>query len=254
MLDVGLVRINKTSGFCDLLVERMLTENAMAETYRTDHILGGLSSFESKNAPEELYLSGNARLLTENRRVAIVGSRKASAEGLARARSIARALVDEGIVVVSGLAEGIDTAAHEAAIEHGGKTIAVLGTPLSQAYPKSNACLLDLIRREHLAVSQFHEGHPPRRDNFPRRNRTMALLCDATIVVEASENSGTRHQGWEALRLGRVVYLLQNLVQNPDLTWPQEMLKYGAQVLRRDDLPSALQDIPSFTSGVVSAV
>nr|WP_254453131.1 DNA-processing protein DprA [Ruegeria atlantica] len=101
------------------------------------------------------------------------------------------------------MAEGIDTAAHRTAIEAGGHTVAVLGTPLSKPYPANNAALLDTIKRDHLAVSQFSEDHPVRKDNFPRRNRTMALLTDATIVVDASETSGTRHQAWEALRLNR---------------------------------------------------
>ncbi len=217
--------------------------------YNTEAILGELSEFEAKNAPPELFLAGDAGLLTAGRKVAIVGSREATPEGLARARAVARSLVSHGITVVSGLAEGIDTAAHETAIEMGGRTIAVLGTPLSKAYPAKNAALLEAIKRDHLAVSQFPEGYPMRRDNFPRRNRTMALICDATIVIEAGENSGTRHQGWEALRLGRVLYLLESVAQNPALTWPKEMLRYGAQLLRREDVQSAFDDLPSFTSG-----
>lgn len=225
----------------------------MNQPIRTDKLLWPLSEFETKNAPKELYLEGDTALLTEGQRVAIVGSRKATPEGIARARSFTRALVEHGITVVSGLAEGIDTVAHETAIECGGRTIAVLGTPLSQAYPAKNKTLLEHIKRDHLAVSQFPEGYPPKRDNFPRRNRTMALICDATVVVEAGEKSGTRHQGWEAIRLGRLVYLMQSVAQNPKLTWPEEMIRYGAQVLRRDDMPDVLYDIPSFTTGGVSA-
>lgn len=225
----------------------------MTRQFKTQELLGQLNDIEARNAPTELFLAGDRSLLTEGRRVAIVGSRKATAEGLARARSITRTLVEHGIIVVSGLAEGIDTVAHETAIECGGRTIAVLGTPLSEAFPASNRALLERIKRDHLAVSQFPEGYPARRDNFPRRNRTMALICDATVVVEAGENSGTRHQGWEAIRLGRLVYLLQSVAQNPSLSWPREMINYGAQVLRREDLPDVLYDIPSFTAGSVSA-
>jgi len=225
----------------------------MNKPITTQQLLGQLSDIEAKNAPDELYLEGDKSLLSEGQRVAIVGSRKASREGLARARAFTKALVEHGITVVSGLAEGIDTVAHETAIEMGGKTLAVLGTPLSQAYPAKNKGLLEIIKRDHLAVSQFPEGYPSKRDNFPRRNRTMALICDATVVVEAGEKSGTRHQGWEAIRLGRLVYIMQSVAQNPDLSWPKEMIDYGAQVLRREDLPDIFYDIPSFTAGGVSA-
>ena len=81
----------------------------------------------------------------------------------------------------------------------------------------------------------------------------MALICDATIVIEASEKSGTRHQGWEAIRLGRDLYLLENVANNPNLTWPKQLIEYGAQVLRREDLPEILLDIPNYTAGGVRA-
>lgn len=216
-------------------------------------LFGAMNRFEIKHAPEGLYLDGNISLLSEGKRVSVVGSRKPSLEGRARTRAVTRALVEQGIIVVSGLANGIDTVAHETAIELGGSTIAVLGTPLTEAYPKSNVALLDRIKAEHLAVSQFAEGTPARRTNFPQRNRTMALISDATIIIEASEKSGTRHQGWEALRLGRMVFLLQSIVENSALSWPQEMIGYGAQILRREDLPAVLEDIPNFTAANISA-
>lgn len=220
---------------------------------RTDQLFGQLNSFEAKHAPEGLYLAGDASLLSEGKRVSIVGTRKPSQEGMARARALTRMLVEHGIIVVSGLAEGIDTVAHETAIAEGGRTVAVLGTPLSQAYPARNRALLERIKSDHLAISQFPEGTPARRTNFPQRNRTMALISDATIIIEAGENSGTRHQGWEALRLGRMVFLMQSVVDNGALSWPKEMIGYGAQVLRREDMPDVLHDIPSFTAASVSA-
>lgn len=227
--------------------------HAMNQIVRTDELFGSLNSFEAKHAPEGLYLAGDASLLAEGKRVSVVGSRKPTPEGKARTRAFARILVEHGIIVVSGLAEGIDTVAHETAIAEGGRTIAVLGTPLSEAYPSKNRALLETIKADHLAISQFPEGTPPLRTNFPQRNRTMALISDATVIVEASENSGTRHQGWEALRLGRMVFLMQSVADNPALTWPKEMIGYGAQVLRRDDLPEVLHDIPNFTGAGVSA-
>lgn len=220
---------------------------------RTRDALGPFGPVEEKNAPDVLYTAGDTALLTEGSRVAIVGSRKATPDGIKRAQAVARALVQQGIIVVSGLAEGIDTVAHRTAIEEGGRTIAVLGTPLSKAYPATNSGLLEEIKRDHLAISQFPEGYPGKSENFPRRNRTMALICDATIVIEASEKSGTRHQGWEAIRLGRDLYLLENVATNPNLTWPKQLIEYGAQILRREDLPDILLDIPNYTAGGVRA-
>lgn len=220
---------------------------------RTRDALGPFGPVEEKNAPDVLYTAGDAALLTEGLRVAIVGSRKATPDGIKRAQAVTRALVQQGIIVVSGLAEGIDTVAHRTAIEEGGRTIAVLGTPLSKAYPATNAGLLEEIKRDHLAISQFPEGYPGKSENFPRRNRTMALICDATIVIEASEKSGTRHQGWEAIRLGRDLYLLENVATNPNLTWPKQLIEYGAQILRREDLPDILLDIPNYTAGGIRA-
>lgn len=221
----------------------------MIQLVRTDEILGPLNDFERKHAPQELYLEGDKSLLTEGVRVSVVGSRSASDAGASRARAFAQALVRHDITVVSGLAEGIDTIAHETALAEGGKTIAVLGTPLDKVYPAKNKALLAKIKREHLAVSQFPLGYPYKKENFPRRNRTMALISDATVIVEAGEKSGTRHQGWEALRLGRLVFIMENVAEDSNLSWPREMISYGAQVLRRDDLPDILYDIPRFTAG-----
>ena len=219
---------------------------------KTCEILGPLTDFEEKNAPEQLFLEGDSSLLKEGRRVAVVGSRRASPDGIRRAKSITRELVKHGFIVVSGLAEGIDTVAHETAIENDGKTIAVLGTPLSQTYPISNKKLLEIIKRDHLAVSQFKEGIPTSRKNFPLRNKTMALLCDATIVVEAAEKSGTQHQAWEGIRLGRSVYIMQNVVQNGELTWPKKLIDFGAQELSRIDIPNIFDDIPFYAVGSTS--
>ncbi len=211
-------------------------------------LLGSLTDVEHKHAPQALFLAGDLSLLKRGPRVSVVGSRKASPEGLRRARLLARALVEHQVIVVSGLAEGVDTAAHQAAIEAGGRTIAVLGTPLDQAYPTGNAALQTLIGREHLLVSQFPSGYKTQPGSFPMRNRTMALLTDATVIVEAGEKSGTVHQGWEALRLGRLLFLLESVANDPQLSWPKEMIRYGAQVLSRASLDQALQDIPAVTA------
>lgn len=209
-----------------------------------------LRTQEQKNAPRELFAEGDHSLLIEGVKVAVVGSRKASAEGKKHVEKLTKLLVELNIIVVSGLAQGIDTVAHETTITSGGKTIAVLGTPLSVTYPKKNKDILDQIKQNHLAVSQFPEGYPTTPKNFPMRNKTMALISDATIIIEASENSGTKHQGWEALRLGRSLFILDKVALNTSLTWPKKMIDYGAQVLSLDDLKELeeiLMDIPNYT-------
>lgn len=207
-------------------------------------LLGSLNPVELKHAPPILYLEGRRELLDVGSRVAVVGSRKASETGLARARKLTTKLVEHGIVVVSGLAAGIDTAAHTTAMARGGATIAVLGTPLDRTYPAENAGLQRKIGEEYLLVSQFRPGTAIRPQNFPIRNRTMALLSDATVIVEAGEKSGAISQGWEALRLGRELYIMQSVVLDKSLSWPADLINYGAQVLSDQTLEHLLDSLP----------
>lgn len=222
----------------------------------TDHapedLLGALNDVEVRNAPARIYAAGDLSILESGPRVAIVGTRKPTPEGVRRAEDLARALVHAGAVVVSGLAAGIDTAAHGAAIQAGGRTIAVLGTALEQTFPAANRALQRTIMRDHLALSQFPPGLPARRQNFPQRNRTMALICGATVIVEAGESSGTLHQGWEALRLGRLLLLMESLTKREELSWPREMIAYGAQVLSRENLPEVLRSLPELPRGAIA--
>jgi DNA processing protein len=222
--------------------------------YTPDELLGTLNPVERKNAPPKLYTVGNIDLFRQGPRVSVVGSRKVSEGGLRRTRKLAAALVEQHIVVVSGLAEGVDTAAHQTAIESGGKTVAVLGTPLDKTFPAKNRALQETIMREYLAVSQFPLGYPPGKNSFPMRNRTMALLTDATIIVEAGEKSGTVHQGWEALRLGRLLFLMESVVNDPTLSWPAKMIGYGAQVLARDNLQKMLEYLPELSASEEVAI
>jgi DNA protecting protein DprA len=135
--------------------------------------------------------------------VAIIGSRRATDEGRALASALATQLAEHRIVVVSGLAAGIDAAAHEAAMHAAGRTIAVIGTSLDQAYPPKHAALQARIAREHLVVSPFAVGTPMAGWHFPRRNCLMARIAMATVLVEAAPKSGTRHQVDACISLGR---------------------------------------------------
>lgn len=215
-------------------------------------VLGPLNEVEGRFAPERLYLAGDESLLGNGPRVSIVGSRKASEAGLRRARRLAGLLVREAVTVVSGLALGIDAAAHRAAIDSGGRTVAVLGTPLDRVYPQAHQELQLLIMREHLAISQFPPGLAVRRWHFPQRNRTMALISDATVIVEAGETSGSQSQGWEALRLGRPLFFLRSLVTHDAPRWIEEQLGYGAQVLSEPE--ELLEQLPSTLAPTTAAL
>jgi DNA processing protein len=211
--------------------------------FSAEALLGPLNDVEKKHAPKTLYAAGDPAL-ARTPSVSIVGSRKATVNGLRRAERLARILVDREVAVVSGLADGIDTAVHRAAIDHGGRTVAVLGTPLDEVYPRKNEALQHLIMRDHLAVSQFAPGTPTTRKNFPLRNRTMALLSDATAIIEARDGSGSLHQAWEAIRLGRPLFITQTSVDDRSLSWPAELCQYGAQVLSNESIELIFELLP----------
>ena len=218
----------------------------------TEHLIqdliGELSPIHRRIAPQTLYVAGDVELVRQSPKVAVVGSRKATSEGLDNAVHVTQALLDLDTTVVSGLAAGIDTMAHRSTIEAGGRTFAVIGTGLDRAYPAENRALQDHLATHFAIVSQFAPGSPVTRANFPHRNRTMALLSDAIAIVEAGETSGTISQAWEALRIGRPVLLLETVAENPALTWPRKMLGYGAEVLRLSHLRDQLSEIPWVTA------
>lgn len=206
-----------------------------------------LTDIEKKNSPKELYFKGNFSLLSKGRRVSVVGSRNISDLGIRRTKKIVKFLVDSNITVVSGLAQGVDAFAHSTAMDNNGNTIAVIGTPLDKYYPKENKHIQDRIAAEQLLLSQFPEGYPVSPKNFPIRNRTMALISDATIIIEASEKSGTKHQGWEALRLGRNLFIMENIIKDGKVTWAKEMLDYGAEILTNKNYENLIDEIPYLT-------
>jgi DNA processing protein len=163
------------------------------------------------NRPPLLFIRGEF-IARDVRSVAIVGTRRASTAGEARAAEIARHMAEAGFTVLSGLAAGIDTASHRGALAVGGRTVAVLGTGLRRSYPASNAELQEEIAAQCAVVSQFWPDQPPTKTTFPRRNVTMSGLSLATVVVEASHTSGAKMQARLALEHGRPVVLLDSLV------------------------------------------
>lgn len=168
--------------------------------------------------PPLIFIAGSLEP-ADTRSVAVVGTRVASPDGLTRARAIAEHLVQGGYTVTSGLAAGIDTAAHSAALESGGRTVAVIGTGLDRCYPPENAPLQRRIARECAVVSQFWPDSPPTSQAFPMRNAVMSGLALGTVVVEASHTSGARAQARLALAHGRPVFLPEALLEQP---WARE--------------------------------
>ncbi|MBW9432851.1 DNA-protecting protein DprA [Atlantibacter hermannii] len=172
--------------------------------------------------------------LVNTRSVAVVGSRKVSEEGARRTRRMVKCLVEDGFTIVSGLAEGVDTNAHQTALALGGKTIAVIGTPLSHNYPKQNSELQRKIRENYLLISQvpfqryLDQDYRSNRIFFPERNITMSALTEATIIIEASETSGTLTQARAALAQGRKLFILESCFQNSSITWPAKFEALGA--------------------------
>ena len=197
---------------------------------------------DAKYPVELLYYQGNWEL-TEKRGLSIVGSRKPSEDGIKRAARLAKELVKRDFAVVSGLATGIDSSAHRAALDAGGDTIAVIGTPLGEYYPKENRDLQDHIANEHLLISQVpvlrYEVQPfqHKRHYFPERNATMSALTEGTIIVEAAETSGTLTQAKAAMYQGRKLFILENCFHNPNIRWPERFAEMGAiRVKTPDDI------------------
>jgi len=161
--------------------------------------------------PPFLFYRGELRR-DDARSVAVVGTRRASEEGISRARTLAQLLVDEGVTVISGLAKGIDTAAHSAVLDVGGRTIAVVGTGILRVYPKENAELAERIVERGAIVSQFWPTAPPTRYSFPMRNEVMSGISQGTAVIEASDTSGAKMQARIALEQGKRAFLMSSLV------------------------------------------
>jgi DNA processing protein len=193
---------------------------------------GGLFG-KSGEADPLLFWSGQLDLLRAAS-VCVIGARSVSEEGRLRARRIARELSSAGVTVVSGLAKGVDTAAHEATLAAGGSTVAVIGTPIDKCYPAENARLQETIWREHLLISQFPSGHRTFPSDFPKRNRLMAAITDGSIIVEASDTSGSLHQAVECVKLGRWLFIMKSVVDDPRLEWPAKFLREQRVVVLSD--------------------
>ncbi|MBQ4856051.1 DNA-protecting protein DprA [Rhodanobacter sp. B2A1Ga4] len=180
--------------------------------------------------PAVLFVVGDASLLLYPQ-VAIVGARGASAVGLAHARAFALALADAGFAITSGLADGIDGAAHVAALDAGAKTLAVVGTGLDRVYPRKHHALARRLAAQGALVSEFPPGTPARPDHFPRRNRIIAGLALGTLVVEAGLRSGSLITARLAAEQGREVFALPGSIHHPLARGCHRLIRDGARLI-----------------------
>ena len=194
--------------------------------------------------PPILFIAGRMTH-ADAKAVAVVGARQATPDGIRRAQHIAEHLVGAGYTVISGLAVGIDAAAHTATLSRNGRTVAVIGTGLARSYPAENQPLQREIAHRCAVVSQFWPDAPPSKRTFPMRNAVMSGIALATVVVEASNTSGTRTQARLALAQGRPVFLLDELVARQP--WAQRAAQLpGTHVIRNPaEITEALEHLIS---------
>ena len=191
--------------------------------------------------PLALHARGDRSLLQKTA-VAVVGSRRSSPYGMNAAAHLARDLVSAGLVIVSGLARGIDASAHESALSSSGKTIAVLGTGIDVLYPRSNAKLFRRIADEGLIVTEFAPGTPPLAENFPMRNRVISGLCVGTVIVEATSRSGSLITARMAAEQGREVFAVPGSIFSRGSEGTHRLIQYGAKLVH--DADDVLDELP----------
>jgi len=189
--------------------------------------------------------------------VSVVGSRKASDRGIQMAKAIAQTLVSMNVSVISGLAAGIDTAAHTACLEAGGRPVGVIGTGINLQYPAANRDLHAQVAEAGLLLSQFWPDQPPQKYTFPMRNATMSGYGIATVVVEAGEHSGARIQARVAVQHGRPVILTDSVIENN--TWAKELVGQPgvhpvASITDVQEIVGALVDEPNRVSKALDSL
>ena len=207
--------------------------------------------------PHLLYVYGETDL-TDRFPVAVVGTRRASAYGLTHTREIAAELAQTGVCVVSGLALGIDAAAHTGALDGGGRTVAVLGSALDKPYPQENDPLMRrILESGGSVVSEYAPGTPPSRYSFLQRNRIIAGMCLGTLVTEGPRRSGALNTATRTLENGREVFALPGNVDSPGAQLPNMLISEGARLVTgAADILSALviepKDAPKAAQAAVA--
>ncbi|MGO4648656.1 DNA-processing protein DprA [Nocardia sp. 2YAB30] len=209
--------------------ETDILEQAERDVAAWHHTPFGFHTFMDESYPEQLrsvrqmppVVFTQGKLIHDDVGICVVGSRKVSEPGMRFAQTVAQELAATSVTVVAGLAEGVDTAAHQAALDAGGRTVAVLGNGLNHVYPRSNTKLQAEIAEHGMLLTHFLPEYSPRRWSFPARNVTMSAYSAASVIVEAGERSGTRIQAREAVAHGRPVVLNSTVVQAT--TWGRDL-------------------------------
>lgn len=186
---------------------------------------------QTQDPPSLLYVLGRPEALQHPQRLAIVGSRNPTPQGVLNARQFAQALGQAGACVVSGLALGVDGAAHEGALEAGALTIAVVGTGLDRVYPSRHRDLAHRIAAQGALVSEYPLGTPPLSPNFPKRNRIIAGLSQGTLVVEAALQSGSLITAKQAAEQGREVFAIPGSIHSPQARGCHALIRQGAKLV-----------------------
>jgi DNA processing protein len=181
--------------------------------------------------PWVLYAKGNVQLLSSPKMISVVGTRRPTNEGVRALKMLVPPLVEHGWVIVSGLAIGIDAAAHEAAVQYGGKTIAVIAGGVEHIYPKQNRALAERLMRDHLVVSEYPPHTKPQKWQFPQRNRIISGLSLGTVIVQAKERSGSLITASLALEQGREVFAVPGSIFVEQSSGPNRLIQQGAKLV-----------------------
>lgn len=196
------------------------------------------------DAPWVIYCIGNTKLLNEKRMLSVVGSRNHSADAREMMKLILTPIVTSGWTIVSGLALGIDTLAHQLALEHKTGTIAVLGGGFKSVYPKENELLASNIARDGLLLSEYPPHCRPEKHQFPERNRIISGLSPGTFIVEAKKRSGSLITADQAMEQGREVFCLPGKITDPFAEGTNRLIQQGAKlVIEANDI---LNELPNF--------
>lgn len=205
---------------------------------------------EIADPPPYIYVYGN--LLPDASRLAIVGSRNATFYGIEAANSLAKNLASQGIEIVSGMARGIDTSAHEGALSGNGRTIAVLGSGLKRIYPPENQKLFQKIAENGAVISEFPLAEGPDAKNFPKRNRIICGISSGVVVVEAGEKSGSLITARLAAEQGREVFAVPGSINSSRSSGTHALLKQGARLVT--DIDDILDELPYLTGKKISGI
>jgi DNA processing protein len=196
---------------------------------------------QTEDPPLLLYVLGQLQALRHPRRLAIVGSRNPTAQGAENARHFARALAEADVCIVSGLALGVDGAAHQGALEGGGLTLAVVGTGLDRVYPRRHLDLAHRIAAQGALISEYPLGTPPLAPNFPKRNRIISGLSQGTLVVEAALKSGSLITAQQAIEQGREVFAIPGSIHAPQSRGCHALIRQGAKLV--ESAQDVLEDL-----------